>query len=69
MFVCTAALAPGSTSFLYQVWTANWDPEVWMGGVAEHVVFVGYRELIELRRASRFLELPTQPGLAGADEK
>lgn len=32
-----------------------WDrePEEWMGGVAERVEFVGYRELIELRRQSR----------------
>lgn len=38
-----------------QVWTANWSPEKWMTGVAEHVVFVGYRDLIELRKASRLL--------------
>ena len=47
------SLAPGSTSYLYQVWTAHWDPVEWMGGVAERVEFVGYRELIDLRRQSR----------------
>lgn len=46
-------LKPGSTSFLYQVWSGDWSPESWMPGVAERVEFVGHRELIELRRQSR----------------
>ena len=47
------ALPLGSTSFLYQVWTADWDPAHWMGGVAEHVEFVGYRELIALYKVRK----------------